>query len=142
MSASQRRKGAAGEVELANLLCDLLGMSLKRQLGQERDGGADIRLGRAHIQVKRCETLAIPAWWRQAVADAGDGLPVLAWRQSRKGWTFRVPLVAVLDSGSCATEPTCDMHTWASVPDALDARLVRETADKALRRTQCTEIEK
>ena len=113
MSASQRRKGAAGEVELANLLCDLLGISLKRQLGQERDGGADIRLGRAHIQVKRCETLAIPAWWRQAVADAGDGLPVLAWRQSRRPWTFRVPLPAVLDSGIGATEPTCDMDIEA-----------------------------
>lgn len=109
MSASQRRKGASAENELAILLGDWLGITLKRQLGQERDGGADIRIGRAHIQVKRCETLAIPAWWRQAVADAGDGLPVLAWRQSRKGWTFRVPLVAVLDSGIGATEPTCDM---------------------------------
>lgn len=113
MSASQRRKGASAENELAILLGEWLGMSLKRQLGQERDGGADIRLGRAHIQVKRCETLAIPAWWRQAVADAGDGLPVLAWRQSRKGWTFRVPLMAVLDSGIGATEPTCDMDIEA-----------------------------
>lgn len=113
MSASQRRKGATAENELAGVIGELLGISLKRQLGQERDGGADIRLGRAHIQVKRCETLAIPAWWRQAVADAGDGLPVLAWRQSRKGWTFRVPLLAVLDSGSGATEPTCDMDIEA-----------------------------
>lgn len=109
MSASQRRKGATAENELAGVIGELLGISLKRQLGQERDGGADIRLGRAHIQVKRCETLAIPAWWRQAVADAGDGLPVLAWRQSRRPWTFRVPLPAVLDSGIGATEPTCDM---------------------------------
>lgn len=109
MSASQRRKGATAENELAGVIGELLGISLKRQLGQERDGGADIRLGRAHIQVKRCETLAIPAWWRQAVADAGDGLPVLAWRQSRRPWTFRVPLLAVLDPVIGATEPTCDM---------------------------------
>lgn len=113
MSASQRRKGATAENELAGVIGELLGISLKRQLGQERDGGADIRLGRAHIQVKRCETLALSAWWRQAVADAGDGLPVLAWRQSRKGWTFRVPLLAVLDSGIGATEPTCDMDIEA-----------------------------
>ena len=107
MSASQRRKGATAENELANLLGEWLGITLKRQLGQERDGGSDIRLGRAHIQVKRCETLAIPAWWRQAVADAGDGLPVLAWRQSRRPWTFRVPLSALLPDADDGL--TCDM---------------------------------
>lgn len=109
MSASQRRKGARAEVELANLLTERLGVVVKRRLGQERDGGADIRLGRAHIQAKRCETLALSAWWRQAVADAGDDLPVLAWRQSRKGWTFRVPLRAVLGTVLWVNEPTCDM---------------------------------
>ena len=109
MSASQRTKGATAERELAAILSDLLGVVCKRQLGQERDGGCDIKLGRARIQVKRHEVLSVPAWWRQAVADAADGVPVLAWRQSGKPWTFRVPVLAVLDSAIGADGPTCDM---------------------------------
>lgn len=109
MSASQRTKGATAERELAGILSDLLGVDCKRQLGQERDGGCDIKLGHARIQVKRRETLALPAWWRQAVADAADGVPVLAWRQSGKPWAFRVPLLSVLDAAIGADGPTCDM---------------------------------
>ena len=109
MSAAQRAKGATAERELAAILAGLLGVVCKRQLGQERDGGCDIKIGRARIQVKRCEMLALPAWWRQTVADAVDGVPVLAWRQSGKKWTFRVPLLAVLDAAIGADGPTCDM---------------------------------
>ena len=107
MSASQRRKGARAEVELANLLTDSLGVVVKRRLGQERDGGADIHVGEARIQAKRCERPALAAWWRQATDDAGDGVPVLAWRQSRRPWTFRVPLSALLPDADEGL--TCDM---------------------------------
>jgi hypothetical protein len=42
MGASQRRKGAAGENELAKILSDQLGWVVKRNIGQSRDGGDDI----------------------------------------------------------------------------------------------------
>lgn len=90
MSATSRRKGATAERELAALLRDELGIPIERQLGQERDGGADLHVGRARIQVKRCERLAIPQWWEQTVRDAGEQVPVLAYRQSRRPWTFRM----------------------------------------------------
>lgn len=92
MGAAQRRKGATAERELAALLSDELGISVKRMLGQERDGGADLHIGDLRIQVKRCERESIPAWWRQAQADAGDFIPVLAWRASRQPWRFRLLL--------------------------------------------------
>ena len=107
MSASQRRKGARAEVELANLLTERLGVVVKRRLGQERDGGADIHVGEARIQAKRDERPALAAWWRQATDDASDGVPVLAWRQSRRPWTFRVPLSALLPDADEGL--TCDM---------------------------------
>jgi hypothetical protein len=98
MSAMSRRKGARAENALANLLAELLGIPVSRQLGQERDGGADLHIGKARIQVKRCEKLEIQKWWEQAVRDAGEYVPVLAYRQSRKPWTFRVPLDVLIGS--------------------------------------------
>ena len=50
MGLSQRRKGQAAEREAANLLTDLLGQSVQRILGQERDG-AIRRLGSEEIFV-------------------------------------------------------------------------------------------
>lgn len=91
MSASQRRKGAAGENELCRLLGDELGLDISRKLGQARDGGNDVDVGKFAVEIKRHETLALPAWWRQAVANAGDRIPAVAFRQSRKGWIFCVP---------------------------------------------------
>lgn len=108
MSAMSRRKGARAETALANLLAEHLGIPVSRQLGQARDGGADLHIGKARIQVKRCEKLAIPQWWAQAVRDAGEHVPVLAYRQSRKPWTFRVPLDVLIGSMP-EFEYTCEL---------------------------------
>lgn len=89
MSAMQRRKGARAEIELCKLLSDELGVTVRRNVDQARVGGADcLELPGYAIEVKRCERLAIPAWWRQAVvqAQAAGAEPVLFFRQSRKEW--------------------------------------------------------
>ena len=39
---SSRRKGKAGELEVADLLRDLLGTAVTRNLTQARDGGHDL----------------------------------------------------------------------------------------------------
>ena len=87
MGKSQRTKGAAGERELAKIFADTLGVTVKRNLGQSREGGDDITIGRLRIEVKRCQTLAIPAWCRQIDAACGPGdVPIIAFRQDGQPW--------------------------------------------------------
>lgn len=94
MSAAQRNKGACGERELFNLLTDHLGFVVRRNLSQTRGGGADgIDVPGFAIEVKRQETLALPAWWAQTVAQAGCNLiPILFYRQSRQPWRAVIDL--------------------------------------------------
>ena len=92
MSAGGRasqRKGAEAERELARLL---------RGYGYEVERGGSLSYGTVpdltglpglHIEAKRCERLALPAWVEQAEADAArfrDGVPVVVFRQSREPW--------------------------------------------------------
>lgn len=88
-----RNKGAAGERELAQILTDCLGVKIQRKLGQARDGGDDIQIGKYRIEVKRRETLSIDAWCKQ-VEDAAeyDEVPVLAYRRNGQPWRVVVPL--------------------------------------------------
>lgn len=93
MSAYQRRKGAAGENELAQILSDQLGRVVKRKLGQARDGGDDIQVERFRIEVKRCQTLAVPRWCRQIETAIEPGqIPVIAFRQNGQPWRVVLPL--------------------------------------------------
>lgn len=95
-----RAKGASAERELADLLTRWAAevgvtLDLKRNLEQVRGGGHDLvgleDYGMA-VEVKRVEQLSLNAWWQQATrqAEAVGCLPVLAWRQNRKPWTFRI----------------------------------------------------
>lgn len=89
MSASQRRKGQAGERELCRLLSDELGLEVRRNVDQARAGGADcLELPGFAIEVKRREALSRPTWWKQAVRQASEkGVEPMVWyRQSRKPW--------------------------------------------------------
>ena len=89
MGKSQRVKGATGEREVLGLLGEILQRKFERNITQSRYGGADcIDMGRIKLEVKRQERLAIKDWWEQAQRQAKDGVPVLAYRQSRKPWTF------------------------------------------------------
>lgn len=92
-----KAKGATAERELAAVLAGWaweagFKLSLERNLEQTRGGGFDLNGGpRLAIECKRVETLAIPAWWAQAVRQAGDDLiPFLAYRQNKKQWAFRI----------------------------------------------------
>jgi Holliday junction resolvase len=82
-----RNKGAAAERELAQILSDELGFVVKRKLGQARDSGDDIQVGKFRIEAKRRETLALPAWCRQIEEHCGPGeVPVVAYRQNGQPW--------------------------------------------------------
>lgn len=100
----RRNKGATGERDLARIFSDELGFEVKRTLGQARDGGADIHIGRFVIEVKRQERLAIEAWCQQVeaavttIADIdADGelrppVPVVVFRRNGEPWRAVVPL--------------------------------------------------
>jgi hypothetical protein len=86
-----RNKGARGENELSKILTDELGFEVKRKLGQARDGGDDIQIGKYRIEVKRREALRLDDWCQQieACCDPKE-VPVVAYRRQ---W-------AALESGS------------------------------------------
>lgn len=96
MSASQRRKGQRGELELFRLLSEELGFVVTRNVDQARKGGADcVTLPGYAVEVKRCERLAFPAWWQQAVkqGEAMRAEPIVFFRQSRQPWQAMVRTV-------------------------------------------------
>ena len=84
-----RDKGRRAELEFLKVLGAELGEMLTRNLQQTREGGADCLCVRGWaIEVKRCESLSRPAWWRQAVEQAERlGVqPMLAYRRNREPW--------------------------------------------------------
>lgn len=88
-----RTKGATGERELAQMLSDELGFVVQRKLGQARDGGDDIQVGKYKIEVKRREALRIEDWCRQIEACAGpEDVPVVAFRRNGQPWRAVVPM--------------------------------------------------
>ena len=88
-----RNKGAAGERELAGILTDELGFEVKRKLGQARDGGDDIQVGKYRIEVKRREALRLDDWCEQieACCDPRE-VPIVAYRRNGQPWRAVVPM--------------------------------------------------
>lgn len=67
MGASQRTKGAVFERDIAHAFAEFLGIEVKRNIGQARDGGDDITLGPLAIECKRRKTMTtIYGWLKQA----------------------------------------------------------------------------
>ncbi|MBF0283967.1 MAG: hypothetical protein HQL51_05860 [Magnetococcales bacterium] len=98
MGAMQRNKGRAGEQELARLLREHLGVEVRRNLQQSREGGADLAgLPGVALEVKRAAAPSLSAWWEQTRRQAheGGGVPVLAFRLDRRPWRFILPLEAL-----------------------------------------------
>ncbi|WP_312994208.1 hypothetical protein [Achromobacter animicus] len=87
MSAMQRNKGAAFERKVANLLTDATGTTWRRRV-RNQAGDSDVvadepAFARISIECKHANALCLPAWWRQAHAQAGEnGVPVLIYRQT------------------------------------------------------------
>lgn len=93
MSASERAKGARGEREVAALLRSF-GIPADRTV---HNSGLYLRgditgVEGYHVEVKRQETLRVPAWIRQAEAECGDAVPIVAFRQNADEWYAALPL--------------------------------------------------
>jgi Holliday junction resolvase len=97
VSNSERRKGAAGELEVAAIF-RAAGFDCYRtpNSGGLRVKGDLAGTVPAHVEVKRQEVLRLPLWLRQAETDAPAGVtPVVAFRQSRGQWYAALPLDAL-----------------------------------------------
>jgi hypothetical protein len=82
-----RNKGAGAERELATLLTEALGVEIKRKLGQAREGGDDMQVGKFRIEAKRHENLAVMQWVRQIEACCAEHhVPLVVFRQSNQEW--------------------------------------------------------
>lgn len=93
MGKTSRRKGAAGERELAALL-RAHGFQAKRDGRLDDDLAHDIP--GVHLEAKRCERVELAKWLRQAEHDARGRVPIVAFRQNRQPWRAVVPLVWLL----------------------------------------------
>lgn len=88
MSASQRAKGKAGELEVVHLIADAWGVKAERNLDQTREGGCDIPVPPYHIEVKRRARIGmVYDWMEQAQDSCGtDDKPVVFCRGDGKKW--------------------------------------------------------
>lgn len=105
--ARSRRKGAKAENDIAKIL-GARGVEVRRTpLSGGLDWKADLidkpgsdtlaRLG-LHLEVKRQERLALPAWIAQSKRDAPDGFSAcVVWRRNNEPWYIALPFDQFLD---------------------------------------------
>ena len=95
MGRMSKDKGARGERELSVELQRLFGITARR--GVQYRGGRDSPdvisdFEGVHFEVKRAERLSLYPAMQQAVNDAGEKIPVVCHRQSRRDWLVIVRL--------------------------------------------------
>jgi len=92
---SSRVKGASAEREAFALLNSLLMReAFKRNLSQTRAGGYDHEPLSAPVavEVKRCETLALGKWMKQAEEQAPGLTPAVMYRRNKEPWSVLVKM--------------------------------------------------
>ena len=100
MSASERRKGKEGELEVVKILHEHGWTDAKRSSdGRSQVERGDIADGPTfvHFEVRRRETVNIWACLAKAELEAKAGdIPVVAFRRSRSAWYAALPLDLLL----------------------------------------------
>lgn len=142
MGKMARDKGARGEREVIDLLQPIVDTAyraagleppqLKRTSSMQADGGGcDVHgIDWLALEVKRCETLSLDAWWRQCLQQTKPGqMPVLVYRQNGRQWRVRTRLYV-----SCNTlEIVADIliaDFCLYFADCLQSSLQRRSNDK------------
>jgi Holliday junction resolvase len=102
--AKSRRKGATAERELCGMLRDNIGGEFSRNLKQyqkSQEGDIEQLVGPYLIECKNHATLNLGAWWIQTItaADKKGAIPCLAYKITRAGWRFVVPMPDAWASG-------------------------------------------
>lgn len=93
-----RHKGKSAELEVVHL-ARAAGFSDAQRTGSAGQIRGDIDgIPGVYVEVRRRETLALPAWCREAEEEAPDlTLPVVAFRRSHEPWRAALPLAALLE---------------------------------------------
>lgn len=102
--AYSRNKGARAERELCRMFEDNLGGKFCRnlkQFQQAQEGDVEQLVGGYCVESKNHATLNLNAWWKQTLeaADKRGAVPCLAYKITRGGWRFVVPLPQAWASG-------------------------------------------
>lgn len=94
MSATERRKGAVAEREVAAIFrAHGLAAAQRAAGGTVQLSGDVVGIPRLFVSVKRHETLRLPLWLREANKEAPAGaMPVVAFRQSNDLWFVALTL--------------------------------------------------
>lgn len=93
MGKYQRNRGANFERELATYLTSALNRSVKRNIGQSRDGGDDITIRPFRIEAKRRKAFAVYEFLDQVQAASKPGeIPVVIGRGDHREAFAVVPL--------------------------------------------------
>ena len=111
MGINMREKGKTGELEFCNRFQPFFPDILKRNLLQTREGGADISgCAPFQIEVKRCQKIEQPKWWRQVLAacDPSD-IPIVAFRQNNCPWRFLLPFNLMVNGAEGYVEASEDV---------------------------------
>ena len=92
---NSRRKGARGELEAAAEIQRLFRVAARR--GQQFCGGPEspdvvAEIPGVHFEIKRAETFRLYAALEQAIADAGQNIPVVLHKQNHRPWVAIVRL--------------------------------------------------
>ena len=86
MSAMQRRKGAQAENEVCKLAAAHGFTGLRTRSGGGQVRGDIAGIPGVAMEVKRVERGNVSEWMRQAQANCGTDMPVVAHRKSREPW--------------------------------------------------------
>lgn len=126
MGINIRKKGADGELEFCNKYQPFFPNTLKRNLNQTREGGADVEGCHPFvIEIKRVQDTGMGnknSWWRQvkaAVTDPEVEIPIVAYRPNRSAWRMLIPASLVLEG--------CD--EWMEVSEDVFLQLVIKTLE-------------
>jgi hypothetical protein len=124
MGAKSRRKGVDGELEAAAEIRRVFRTEARRgRQYQGTDESPDVLTGVAgvHFEVKRTEALRLYGALAQASEDAGDGVPVVLHRASRKPW------VAMSLGGALGTVRTDELATLRAMLGGISMVTKRRT---------------
>ncbi len=104
---NSRRKGKTGELDACKAIKECLGVDARR--GVQYCGTPDspdivTSLEGVHFEVKRTEKVSLWEWIDQATKEAGDKIPVVLHRKSRREWVAVVPLKFLPQLAALLTE--------------------------------------
>ena len=97
---NSNNKGKRGELEVARILRENGFEDARRTAqycGNTGDAADVVGLDGFHLEVKRCETIRIMEWLKQAIRDCKGKIPLVVFRRNNDEWFVCLRLVNFLD---------------------------------------------